>query len=246
MCSVFPLCRSLGSKARLGFCLVLALGCETRALRASRSLSFSRAVRRLSGGGGGGSLLPTEPIEGARAATVNHSASMMSKILRRRKTHFKKTCALANALRKERFALLFGLCGEGEDALSEKSFRPGMRPGTSGLRKRTSVWRETPRYVENFAQSLVEAWRDAGLDVEKEGGATLVVGGDGRFFNEEALRIVSRVAAANGVRRVVVPRGGVISTPAASALVRSLHADRRLFGGHSIVLFCVVAWRGTS
>ena len=100
----------------------------------------------------------------------------------------------------------------------------GMRPGTSGLRKRTRVWETTPHYVENFAQAIVAAWRDVG-GLPGPGGGTLVLGGDGRYFNDAALQRVIRVLAGNGVKRVVVPVDGVLSTPAASALVRSLKAD---------------------
>ena len=100
----------------------------------------------------------------------------------------------------------------------------GMRPGTSGLRKRTRVWAETPHYVENFAQAVVSAWRAVG-GLPARGAGTLVVGGDGRYFNDVALQRVLRVLAGNGVAEVVVPVGGVVATPAASALVRSLRAD---------------------
>jgi len=99
----------------------------------------------------------------------------------------------------------------------------GMRPGTSGLRKKTEVWRETPHYVENFAQSLFDAWRTTGgLDLST---STIVVGGDGRAFSDVAVGGIVACAAGNGVRRLVVVQGGVLATPAASALVRSLGAS---------------------
>jgi phosphoglucomutase len=87
-----------------------------------------------------------------------------------------------------------------------------QRPGTSGLRKRTAVF-SAPRYLENFAQALFDV---AALPP----GSTLVVGGDGRFFNREAIVTIIRMAAANGVGRVVTGRGGLLSTPAASHLIR--------------------------
>jgi phosphoglucomutase len=85
-------------------------------------------------------------------------------------------------------------------------------PGTSGLRKRTSVFQQ-PHYLENFVQALLD---EAALPA----GSTLVVGGDGRFFNREATHTIVRMAAANGITHVVVGRGGLLSTPAASHLIR--------------------------
>lgn len=100
----------------------------------------------------------------------------------------------------------------------------GQRPGTSGLRKRVAVFRE-PGYVEAFVQSLFDALPEAvGRGVE---GQTLVLGGDGRFFNERAIQTIIRMAAANGVGRLLVGRGGLLSTPATSAVIR----ERNAFGG---------------
>jgi phosphoglucomutase len=90
-------------------------------------------------------------------------------------------------------------------------------PGTSGLRKRVSVFQQ-PGYLENFVQAILDA---AALPR----GATLVVGGDGRYFNREAIQIVLRIAAANGVGRVLVGRGGILSTPAASCVIRERKAN---------------------
>ena len=87
-----------------------------------------------------------------------------------------------------------------------------QRPGTSGLRKRTAVFAQ-PHYLENFVQSLFDI---AALPI----GSTLVVGGDGRYFNREAMDTIIRMAAANGVARVLTGRGGLLSTPAASHLIR--------------------------
>ncbi|HEV2763722.1 MAG TPA: alpha-D-glucose phosphate-specific phosphoglucomutase [Pyrinomonadaceae bacterium] len=93
----------------------------------------------------------------------------------------------------------------------------GQRPGTSGLRKRTRVFMQ-PGYLENFVQSVFDAVRaDAGGDFS---GQTLVVGGDGRFYNREATQIIVRMAAANGFGRLLVGRGGILSTPAVSAVIR--------------------------
>ncbi len=87
-----------------------------------------------------------------------------------------------------------------------------QKPGTSGLRKRTTVFQQ-PHYLENFVQALLDV---AALDSD----ATLIVGGDGRFLNREAIQIIVRMAAANGITRVMVGQGGLLSTPAASHLIR--------------------------
>ncbi len=94
-----------------------------------------------------------------------------------------------------------------------------QRPGTSGLRKKTTAFQK-PRYVENFIQSIMDC-------LEGFEGATLVVGGDGRFFNREAIQIVLKIAIANGFGKVLVGQGGILSTPAASNLIRRNSA----FGG---------------
>lgn len=90
-------------------------------------------------------------------------------------------------------------------------------PGTSGLRKKVAVFRQ-PHYLAHFVQSTFDA-------VQLPPAATLVVGGDGRHFNDEAIQVVLRMAAANGVARVIVGRDGLLSTPAASHLIRLRAAD---------------------
>ncbi len=91
-----------------------------------------------------------------------------------------------------------------------------QQPGTSGLRKKVPVFRQ-PNYLENFVQATLEAARIPG-------GATLVLGGDGRYLNREAIQIVLKMAAANSVGRVLVGTGGILSTPAASCVIRKRDA----------------------
>ncbi len=93
----------------------------------------------------------------------------------------------------------------------------GQKPGTSGLRKKTRVFAQ-PGYVENFVQSVFDA-----IDGTK--GKTLVVGGDGRFFNAAAIQTILKMAAANGAARVIVGQNGILSTPAASHLIRKNGTD---------------------
>ena len=92
----------------------------------------------------------------------------------------------------------------------------GQKPGTSGLRKKTKVFMG-PQYLENFVQAT--------FDVVGGLGKTFVLGGDGRYFNDRAAQVILAMAAANGVARVIVGRGAILSTPAASHLIRLNKAD---------------------
>ncbi len=87
-----------------------------------------------------------------------------------------------------------------------------QRPGTSGLRKKTSQFTQ-PRYLENFVQSVFDV-------LPERAGKTLVVGGDGRYFNRPAIQVILRLAAANGFGTIMAARGGILSTPAMSAVIR--------------------------
>ena len=93
----------------------------------------------------------------------------------------------------------------------------GQKPGTSGLRKKTRVFMG-PHYLENFVQAI---WN--GIGGVK--GRTLVLGGDGRYFNDRAAQVILRMAAAGGAAKVIVGQGALLSTPAASHLIRSRGAD---------------------
>ena len=96
-----------------------------------------------------------------------------------------------------------------------------QRPGTSGLRKKTRQFSQ-PRYVENFVQSIFDVLRE---DVAKDlSDKTLVIGGDGRYFNRPAIQNILRVAAANGFGTIMVARGCILSTPAMSAVIRKRSA----------------------
>ncbi len=92
-----------------------------------------------------------------------------------------------------------------------------QRPGTSGLRKKVTQF-QTPHYLENFVQAIF----DTRTDLK---GGTLVVGGDGRYYNRQAIQIILRIAAANGVAGVIVGQGGLLSTPAASCLIRKYRTN---------------------
>ncbi|WP_408589094.1 alpha-D-glucose phosphate-specific phosphoglucomutase [Novosphingobium sp.] len=93
----------------------------------------------------------------------------------------------------------------------------GQKPGTSGLRKKVKVFAQA-NYAENFIQSVFDV-------VEREPGTTLVIGGDGRYHNRTAIQQAIRIAAANGYGRVLVGQGGILSTPAASNVIRKYGAS---------------------
>ncbi len=94
-----------------------------------------------------------------------------------------------------------------------------QKPGTSGLRKKVPTFQQS-NYLENFIQSIFDS-------LEGIQNQTLVVGGDGRYYNREAIQIILKMAAANGFGRVLVGQGGILSTPAASCVIRKNDA----FGG---------------
>ena len=93
----------------------------------------------------------------------------------------------------------------------------GQKPGTSGLRKKTRVF-AAPGYLENFVQSIFAA-------IGGGQGKTFVLGGDGRYFSDRAAQVILRMAAANGAARVIVGQDAILSTPAASHLIRLNKTD---------------------
>ena len=93
----------------------------------------------------------------------------------------------------------------------------GQKPGTSGLRKKVRVFQQSG-YAENFIQSVFDV-------VPRPEAATLVLGGDGRFYNRTVIQQAIRMAAANGYARVLVGQGGILSTPAASHVIRKYGAS---------------------
>jgi phosphoglucomutase len=92
-----------------------------------------------------------------------------------------------------------------------------QRPGTAGLRKKVTVFQQA-NYLENFVQSIFDALA-MGDD------ATLILGGDGRYYNREAIQTITAMSAANGISRLVIGKDGLLSTPAASNLIRKQRAD---------------------
>lgn len=96
----------------------------------------------------------------------------------------------------------------------------GQKPGTSGLRKRVKVFQEK-NYTENFVQSMLEAIPKADGGAK---GATLVVGGDGRYYSDEVLQVIVKCSLGQGVSKLIVGRNGIVSTPAASNIIRKRKA----------------------
>ncbi|MDQ7090319.1 MAG: alpha-D-glucose phosphate-specific phosphoglucomutase [Methylococcales bacterium] len=94
-----------------------------------------------------------------------------------------------------------------------------QKPGTSGLRKKVTVFQQ-PHYLANFVQSVFHSLEDCQ-------GQCLVLGGDGRYYNRDAIQIIIKIAAANGFNKLIIGQGGLLSTPAASHLIRK----NKAYGG---------------
>ena len=99
-------------------------------------------------------------------------------------------------------------------SVATKAFQD-QKPGTSGLRKKTKVFEKTPHYTENFIQAIMEAIPEGSQD------ATLVIGGDGRYYNDKVVQLIAAIGSANGVRKLIIGQDGILSTPAASHIIRS-------------------------
>lgn len=123
--------------------------------------------------------------------------------------------------------------GLGPFKISKVSTQPiaGQKPGTSGLRQKTRTFM-TGTYLHNFVQSVLNA-----LPLGMKRGGTLVISGDGRYYNREAIQIIIKMAVAAGVSRVWIGKDGLLSTPAVSAVIRerrtqqSSSSQQAAFGG---------------
>ncbi len=123
--------------------------------------------------------------------------------------YFTLTIIIKNAVRSKNMQI---------NTLSTTPFSD-QKPGTSGLRKKVTVFQQH-NYLENFVQSIFNS-------IEDYQGKSLVLGGDGRYFNREAIQIIIKIAAANGFSELIIGQGGLLSTPAASHIIRKYQA----FGG---------------
>ncbi|KAK9237649.1 hypothetical protein V1525DRAFT_403379 [Lipomyces kononenkoae] len=93
----------------------------------------------------------------------------------------------------------------------------GQKPGTSGLRKKVTVFQQ-PNYTENFVQAILLSIPEGAEN------ATLVIGGDGRYYNKEVVQLIAKISAANGVAKLIIGQDGILSTPAASHVIRKRKA----------------------
>uniref|UniRef100_A0A8B9TR02 Phosphoglucomutase 1 n=1 Tax=Anas platyrhynchos TaxID=8839 RepID=A0A8B9TR02_ANAPL len=94
-----------------------------------------------------------------------------------------------------------------------------QKPGTSGLRKKTFYFESKTNYMQNFIQSIFFS-----IDLRDRQGASMVVGGDGRYLNKSAVELIVQMAAANGIGRLVIGQNGILSTPAVSCIIRKIKA----------------------
>jgi phosphoglucomutase len=106
-------------------------------------------------------------------------------------------------------------------SIAETAPIEGQKPGTSGLRKQTRVFMQSP-FLENYVQAIFDVIGSPGGGLS---GMSLTLGGDGRYFNDRAIQVILKMAAANGAARVLVGQNGILSTPAASAVIRTRRTD---------------------
>ncbi|OUM55184.1 hypothetical protein BVG19_g4674 [[Candida] boidinii] len=99
-----------------------------------------------------------------------------------------------------------------------------QKPGTSGLRKKVSVFKQE-NYTENFIQSIYDSIPEGARD------STIVVGGDGRYYNKHIVQLIAKIGAANGVSKLIIGQNGILSTPAASNIIRTYPSDSKITGG---------------
>ncbi|CAI5755783.1 unnamed protein product [Candida verbasci] len=102
------------------------------------------------------------------------------------------------------------------DSIDTKPFQD-QKPGTSGLRKKVKIFKQQ-HYTENFIQSILDAIPQGAKD------STLVVGGDGRYYNDEVIQLIIKISAANGVSKLILGENGILSTPATSHIIRIKNA----------------------
>nr|6Y8X_AA Chain AA, Phosphoglucomutase 5 [Clupea harengus] len=94
-----------------------------------------------------------------------------------------------------------------------------QKPGTNGLRKKTTVFESKKNYLQNYIQSVLSS-----IDLRDRQGCTMVVGSDGRYFSRTAIEVIVQMAAANGIGRLVIGHNGILSTPAVSCIIRKIKA----------------------
>eukprot|EP00922_Rhytidocystis_sp_ex-Travisia-forbesii_P058303 GHVS01086195.1.p1 GENE.GHVS01086195.1~~GHVS01086195.1.p1 ORF type:complete len:589 (+),score=78.14 GHVS01086195.1:62-1828(+) len=106
----------------------------------------------------------------------------------------------------------------------------GQKPGTSGVRKKTKEFMKAP-YLHNFTQAVFNALKELNMMAAGQETRALVVSGDGRFWTKDAIKIICEIAAANGVSKIWIGKDGLLSTPAASAIIRERGGGGHCMGG---------------
>jgi len=141
---------------------------------------------------------------------------MILKFSKGDKPQFNFICYRTNQLTTNTYTLLRIMSDVKVETIDTKPFQD-QKPGTSGLRKKVTVFKQ-PHYTENFIQAILDAIPEGSKD------ATLVIGGDGRYYNDVVIQLIIKIAAANGVKKVILGQDGILSTPATSHVIRLLGA----------------------